>query len=218
MNLFLFFCFTLVGRRIYSVRNKNKITCLSTRHTISTMTNTKPQKKPTHLRRKPPARTANNAQAREAARVQKKAAHGRGQQVAIGANDENDDPAVPSKPNRHSSRLNCMERGVTEGGGDLSTSAKPKVGRPTGTASSKRRGMTTLGASRILRTPTPENEDAQSDGSVGLDEIYDLQRQLQEEKGEAPHCSLMKPFDTRMIQKRTGFYAALARRRLHARK
>jgi hypothetical protein len=150
----------------------------------TTMKNTKLKNKPTDTRNRSSVLTAKNAQAR----VQKKAsasnARGRGRKKATDVDDENVDPTAP-KPNRRSLRLNGTMP-------DVAGRVSETDSRPAATTKGKGRvnvNMTVAEPSRTTRTrlAISEDEAAQHEASADSDEIHDLRRQLQEEKGEATY-------------------------------
>jgi hypothetical protein len=167
-------------------------------------------------------------------------AGGRGRAAKAGTNDENVDSTRTSRPNRRSSRLNvpvpdqtatapkAKQRGHKHqhhsspalndiDSGAIADDDGVERGRLTAFARSKGAAiMNAPGHSRGARTcsPTPVGRSAQLE-LHGLDEIQDLRRQLQEEKGEPLYQPSTRICGLTLYQTRTDFCVALPLHRPH---
>jgi hypothetical protein len=181
-----------------------------------------------------PQKLATKIKQGEAARVQQKetAAYntrGRKRNMAADENDENFNLAGPPKPNRRSSRLNHSEfstAGTAADGDGVRNPAPParKLGEGVGRSKhstkgggAKRRGRiaATLKGKSTKNVDMARDEDAQADASGGIEEVQDLQRQLQEEKGGLLNSTWMIISCLTIIQIRTGCCAELPWRKPH---
>jgi hypothetical protein len=177
--------------------------------------------------------SAKKVQAREAAPKQKKAtAHGRGKLAAADANNENVDPTGTLQPNRRSSRLhgNASDSKATaprtNQRGGRKPQHDPSPSPPVddiGSGVGRQRPVTSTGKNTTLAnvavtwpsretspTHSPTTADGNNQSQLGdLDEIQDLRRQLQEEKGHSLRQTSLRIHGLTNFQTRTGCCVAL---------